>query len=78
LAQETGLTWALSRDWNYQMSNRFAWAWKLADLGIPVILVHLGFLNAHEMNDKGRPFADHEDWTRAVMRHSQALFPAEV
>jgi hypothetical protein len=78
LAQETGLTWALSRDWNYQMSNRFAWAWKLADLGIPVILVYLGFLNAHEMNDKGRPFADHEDWTRAVMRHSQALFPAEV
>jgi hypothetical protein len=25
LADQTGLTWALSRDWNYQMSNRFAW-----------------------------------------------------
>jgi hypothetical protein len=49
LADDTGLTWALSRDWNYQMSNRFAWAWKLADLGMPVVLVYLGFLRACEM-----------------------------
>jgi hypothetical protein len=32
LSQETGLSWALSRDWCYQMSNRLAWAWKLAEL----------------------------------------------
>ena len=55
LIEETGLTWALSRDWNYQMSNRFAWAWKLADLGIPVVLVYLGFLSANEMSDQGKP-----------------------
>jgi hypothetical protein len=60
------------------MSNRFAWAWKLADLGIPVILVYLGFLNAREMSDKGKPFVDHADWECAVKRHSQPLFIPEV
>jgi hypothetical protein len=25
LSEATGLPWALCRDWNYQMSNRFAW-----------------------------------------------------
>jgi hypothetical protein len=78
LADETGLTWALSRDWNYQMSNRFAWAWKLADLGIPVALIYLGFLNASEMSDQGRPFAGDTDWATLVKGHSQALFATEV
>ena len=78
LTESTGLTWALSRDWNYQMSNRFAWAWKLADLGIPVVLVYLGFLGTSEMKDQGNPLADAADWEAIVKRHSQALFPAEV
>jgi hypothetical protein len=68
----------LSRDWNYQMSNRFAWAGKLADLGIPVVLVYLGFLNANEMSDQGKPLADAMEWQNVVKRHSQALFPATV
>lgn len=78
LAEDTRLTWALSRDWNYQMSNRFAWAWKLADLGIPVVLVYLGFLSAKEMSDEGKPLANATDWQNLVKRHSQALFPAMV
>ena len=78
LAGDTGQTWALLRDRNYQMSNRFAWAWKLADLGIPVVLVYLGFLRANEMNDRGKPLADAADWRNVVKRHSQALFPAAV
>jgi hypothetical protein len=32
LSGETKLAWALSRDWNYQMANRFSWAWKLTEL----------------------------------------------
>ena len=43
--------WHLTADTHYQMSNRFAWAWKLADLGVPVVLVYLGFLNADEMGN---------------------------
>lgn len=78
LSEATGLPWALSRDWNYQMSNRFAWAWKLADLGIPVVLVYLGFLRASEMGDRGEPLADAADWRSLVTNHSQALFPESV
>ena len=79
LAGETSLPWALSRDWNYQMSNRFAWAWKLTSLGIPVILAYLGFLRAEEMrSDKQSPFASTNEWEQLVKSHSETLFPPEV
>lgn len=58
------------------MSNRFAWAWKLTDLGVPVVLVYLGFLNAAEMDDHGKPFADADNWRRTVVEHSRGLFPS--
>ena len=50
----TKLTWGIQRDSYYQLSNRFAWAWKLASLGVPVVLLYLGFLNAEDMQDKGK------------------------
>ena len=75
LTAQTGLCWALSRDKHYQMSNRFAWAWKLTELGYPVILVYLGFLNAQEMSN---PFADENCWEECVKEHSRPLFPTEV
>jgi len=78
LEKATALPWRISRDTHYQMSNRIAWAWKLTELGIPVVLVYLGFLKAGEMADRGRPFADHTDWERLVRAHSEPLFPAEV
>ena len=78
LTAQTGLCWALSRDKHYQMSNRFAWAWKLTELGYPVILVYLGFLNAQEMSDIGIPFADNNCWKECVKEHSRPLFPTEV
>ena len=63
--------WALSRDNCYQMDNRFAWAWKLASLGIPVVLVYMGFLNAIEMADVGDPFCRHADWVECVKTHAK-------
>ena len=78
LAAHTGMPWSLSRDWNYQMSNRFAWAWKLTDLGVPVVMVYLGFLEANEMKDQGEVLADGGHWHSLVTNHSQALFPAAV
>jgi len=78
LAGGTGMHWSLSIEHHYQMSNRFAWAWKLTELGMPVILVYLGFLNATEMNDKGLPFSNHEAWDQLVMSHSEPLFPDKV
>jgi len=80
LWNDTRVDWNLSRDSHYQMSNRFAWAWKLTELGVPTILVYLGFLNAEEMK-RGRtqkPFADHAEWEQLVKSRSQPLFPAEV
>ena len=48
--------WALSTRHHYQLSNRFAWSWKLAMLGVPVVLLYLGFLNAQDMQDDGDLF----------------------
>ena len=74
----TSLSCRISRDSHYQMSNRFAWSWKLTELGVPVVLIYLGFLNANEMRDKGMPFADHAAWEGLVKSHSEPLFPPEV
>ncbi len=76
----TGHTWALSHEHYYQMANRFAWSWKLTQLGYPVVLVYLGFLGADEMRE-GRdqvPFACHADWKDLVKYRSKKLFPAAV
>jgi len=78
LVDRTGLPWTLSRDWNYQMSNRFAWAWKLADLEIPVVLIYLGFLDADEMANIGRPIRNNDTWRTLVKQHSRGLFPDQV
>jgi hypothetical protein len=67
--------WNLSRDSHYQLANRFAWAWQLASMGVPVLLVYLGFLCATEVNDLGKPFADYADWSRVVLEHSRNIVP---
>ena len=80
LADQTGLDWTLSHKHRYQMANRFAWSWKLTELGYPVILVYLGFLGAEEMR-KGReqhPLKNHAEWGGLVKAHSEPLFPARV
>ena len=66
--------WHLTADTHYQMSNRFAWAWKLADLGVPVVLVYLGFLNADEMGNGA--FHSGDDWDRCLRDHAQGVVPA--
>lgn len=80
LSEQTHLAWALSRDWGYQMANRFAWAWKLAELGKPVILVYLGILGCEEMRSGTgqRPIASKDDWQQMVEAHSQSAFSLEV
>lgn len=70
LESATGLPWGLSRDMDYQMSNRFAWAWKIAEMGTPVILVYLGFLRADEMEDQGEVFGTSEEWEDFVTSHT--------
>jgi len=78
LSAETGLGFGISRDACYQLSNRFAWAWKLADSGFPVVLVYLGLLNAEDMAKDGRPFHTHEEWEQLVRSHSAAVVPDAI
>ena len=79
LEAATRLKWKISRDSHYQMSNRFAWGWKLAERGIPVVLVYLGFLKANDMSKPGEvPFADTGAWEALVRSHSATLFPEQV
>jgi hypothetical protein len=70
--------WTLSVKTHYQLCNRFAWTWKIATLGVPVVLIYLGFLGAEEMCDQGIPLADAETWERLVRDHSQGVVPAAV
>ena len=66
----------LSRDDHYQVSNRFAWAWKIASLGTPVVLAYLGFPRAQEMADRSRVLLiDDADWKRTVLEHVQGIVP---
>jgi hypothetical protein len=70
--------WSLSCDSHYQLANRFAWAWKLASIGIPVVLVYLGFVVATEVNDLGATFVDGDDWSRIVLQHSRNIVPEQA
>ena len=71
----TGEHWELSADRHYQLANRIAWSWKLATLGIPTVLVYLGFLNAVEMTDQGQMFTTVADWDVRVREHSTGVVP---
>lgn len=42
--------WGISRDHHYQLSNRIAWAWRLAHLGTRVVLLYLGYQVGHHEN----------------------------
>ena len=67
--------WTVSRDHHYQLSNRFAWSWKLASLRIPVVLLYLGFLNAQDMADGGPLFSSEAEWSRALKDHCRDVVP---
>lgn len=44
-------------------------------MGVPVILVYLGFLRATEMSDHGKPFVDCAGWSRVVLEYSRDIVP---
>ncbi|NJL06375.1 MAG: hypothetical protein HC911_16015 [Chloroflexaceae bacterium] len=70
--------WQLSTASHYQLANRFAWSWKLASLGVPVVLVYLGFLQAAEMTDRGMPFADAAAWEQTIRQYSRGSAPEHI
>ena len=60
---------AISHERAYQLANRIAFAWKLATMGIPTVLIYLGFIDDKEIANVGKPFAVKADWHRHLRTH---------
>lgn len=71
LRNVTGGAWQLSSEHHYQLSNRFAWSWKIASLGVSVVLLYLGFLKARDMS--GPLFQSEADWRAALMEYGRGV-----
>ena len=69
---------SLSTNSHYQLCNRFAWACKIVSLGMPVILVYLGFLSAEDMADRGQPFRTADEWSKALLGHGRGIVPDDA
>jgi hypothetical protein len=76
--QRISVTTAISRDSHYQLSNRVAFAWKLASLGIPTILVYLGFLGDEGIRDAGAPFTDSAHWEATFAQYAHSVVPRDL
>lgn len=66
---------AISRDTHYQLSNRVAFAWRLASLGLPTVLVYLGFTGDEGIRDVGEPFADAGAWADVFAEYAGGFSP---
>lgn len=73
-----GVATKISRDTHYQLSNRLAFTWKLASLGVPTVLVYLGFVGDSGIADAGEPFANEEHWKKAFADYASTVVPANV
>lgn len=65
-------------DSHYQLANRLAFSWKLASLGIPVVLQYLGFTGDDGIRNVGKPFADATDWQEAFAAYVSDVFPIDL
>lgn len=57
---------AISREDHYQLSNRIAYTWRLASLGIPTILLYLGFTNDPAWISARDHFDSKQQWHDAI------------
>jgi hypothetical protein len=70
---------SISRDSHYQLANRLAFTWKLATLGIPVVLIYVGFTGDEGIRaDAGVPFANDADWQLAFAKYVEGTVPLEL
>jgi hypothetical protein len=69
---------SIGRDRHYQLSNRIAFAWRLASLGIPTVLIYLGFLDDSGISNIGAPFRDESHWLQVFGEHLSSVCPAPM
>jgi len=63
----------ISRDHHYQLSNRIAFAWKLASLRIPTVLVYLGFLRSPDFASD--TFTSDQHWRDVFSQRAGTVWP---
>ena len=66
---------SISRDSHYQLSNRVALSWKLATMGVPTVLVYLGF-TGDSMH--GASIMDDGHWVTCFKEHTVGVMPTEM
>lgn len=62
----------LSIETHYQLVNRIVSAWKLSSLGIPVVLLYLGFKEDEVFKD---PFKNNEVWKEEFDKYIKGIVP---
>jgi hypothetical protein len=65
----------ISRDCCYQLSNRVAFSWKLSSLGLPVVLVYLGFTGDTGIENVGERLRDHAHWKKVMDEYASLVLP---
>jgi hypothetical protein len=68
----------IGRDQHYQLSNRLAFGWKLASLGIPTVLLYLGFTGDEGIRDAGQPFEHDRHWRDVFTAHLNDVCPSSI
>ena len=63
---------------HYQLSNRIAFAWKLASLGVPTVLVYLGFTGDTGIENVGAPFTSDQHWQETFYGHLKGVCPSPL
>jgi hypothetical protein len=69
---------SIEGDKHDQLSNRIAFAWKLASLDIPTVLVYLGFTGDQGIADAGELFDDDAHWQSTIRTHVATVCPPAV
>lgn len=68
----------VTRETRLQLANRLAFTWKLGMVGIPTVLVYLGFTRDDGIRDVGTSYPDGTDWARAFGECAEGRFSAEL
>ena len=68
----------ISRDTHYQLSNRVAFLWRLAQAGIPTAVIYLGFTGDQQFGKGVTPFRSHDHWVKSFGAYVRDVWPLSV
>lgn len=68
----------MSADDHYQVANRIAFTWRLAQLGVPVVLIYMAFTGDEGIRDTAKPLSGSKDWTSHFTDATRDIFPKDA